>query len=94
MNTNAYSQNQYRIGLTTRTNHIGGGHSHPEDTYPMFSFADLKLLGIMYDNATPNRQAEVFYNLVAKNPNGSGVLTYVMKVDNYSSLIDRINLTL
>jgi hypothetical protein len=94
--TNIFSLNATTIYLPVTNNHIGGGHSHPVNTYPMFSFGDVKALSEMYDTASPGRQKEVYYTLVCNNPT-TGVHVYTIKVDEISvlqqNILDLINST-
>ena len=59
-NTPITSSNNNNIEFPMESNCLGGGHSHPIDSYPLYSFGDIKLLRNMFDTASPSRNPEVF----------------------------------
>jgi hypothetical protein len=81
----------HEIEITTGVSNIGGGHSHPDDTYPMFTFGDVKLLKEAYTEASTSRKSEVFYIVTCKTAAGI-VNTYCIKTDNFDALNDNVNL--
>lgn len=94
VNTNVTSTNQFSIPITTYFNNIGGGHSHPIGSYPMFSFGDVKFLSEAYDSASPSRKDEVFYVLVCKDPSTGLLNTYSIRVDDINALINNVDATI
>jgi hypothetical protein len=90
-NTNVSAGNQYSVPITTGNNYIGGGHNHPVDGHPMFSFGDVMLLRDIYDAASPNRKSEVFYMVVCKDPTTGIVKTYSLKIGNFDALTNAVD---
>jgi hypothetical protein len=70
-----------RSHATTGTAQVGQIHTHPEDTYAVFSWLDIKLIGQFYNNSHADFNAEIF--LIAVSPNN---VTYALKVDNIETL--------
>jgi hypothetical protein len=89
INTNVTSPNQFQVELSTGGNNIGGGHSHPDGSYGMFSFGDVKFLSEAYNNASSTRKEEVFFIVTCKNPVGL-VKTYSLKVNDIDALTNNI----
>lgn len=93
--TNIYnpidSPYEFSVALTTGGTYIGGWHSHPNSGVAMFSFADVRFLKIAYEGASDARKEAVFHGVVT-NDNGS-VNVYVIKVTDYSALVNKINET-
>ncbi len=85
-NTDVSSPNQFNISLNTGGPYIGGGHSHPDGSDPMFSYGDLKFLSKAYNDASSSRKEDVFYIVVCKNPNTGFVNTYCIRVDDIAIL--------
>lgn len=80
------------VSLGTGKNYIGGGHSHPSDGHPMFSFGDVKYLRDLYKDTQYQRvRKEVFYILVCKDKNTEETKTYAIKIDNFTALDDNVN---
>ncbi|WP_343587734.1 hypothetical protein [Flavobacterium sp.] len=84
------SPNEFSVALTTDYYHIGGAHSHPENGYAMFSFADVRFLSNAYNEASPLRKNDVIFMVVAKDKAGI-TNTYAIKVDNIGVLNDKVN---
>lgn len=83
--------NQYNVPIETGFNYIGGGHNHPFDGYPMFSFGDLQVLSSIYIAASPQRKEEVYFMLVCKNQETGITKTYAIKVDDIDKLTNELN---
>lgn len=89
-NTNVVSANESEIDLNIGYSYIGGGHSHPNTSYAMFSFGDVKHLKESYEIARDENQNEVFFLLTCKNKTGI-VNTYVLKVDDINALTTQVD---
>lgn len=88
------SNNNSNIDLPFGGSFIGGGHTHPVNAYPMFSFGDLTWLAQAYSDASTGRKNDVFYMLVCKNKATGIVHTYALKVTDIANLTNSINTTL
>lgn len=68
------------------TTWVGQIHTHPEETYSVFSWLDLRALMLIDTESHNDFNNEIFIMAVApKN------ITYALKVDNIQTLIDKIN---
>jgi hypothetical protein len=90
-NTDITSEQNAQVELPTHSTIIGGGHTHPSNAYPMFSFGDLDFLLSTYNEASNGRKHDVYYMLVSKNNTTGIVNTYALKVDNAFTLQQAIN---
>ncbi len=88
-NEDITSSQNAQIAMNVDSDHIGGGHTHPINSYPMYSFGDLAFLLTAYENASNTRKSDVYYMLICKD--GPNVKTYALKVDNIASLRTAIN---
>ena len=88
--------NTNRTGLTATapiyTGHhfIGGGHNHPKQGVPMFSFEDVQTFRDIYRETFPSNRNEVYLILVCKDNNGV-TKTYALKVDDYDALNNEVD---
>ena len=67
------------------TSWVGQIHTHPINTYPIFSWLDLRALMLIYSGTHNDFKNEVFLMVVAPNN-----ITFVIKVDNIEELIKNI----
>lgn len=74
-----------RSHLTSGNTFVGQIHTHPEGTYNIFSWLDVRALKLLYTNSHEHFNNDVF--LMVDAPNN---LTYTLKVDNIQTLIDKI----
>jgi hypothetical protein len=88
--TQISSENKFSVPLSIGSSYIGGAHSHPDDGYAMFSFADVKFLMEAYDNASWSRKEDVFFMVVCKDDAGV-TNTYTIKVDSFGELTTQVN---
>lgn len=95
--TNVYTS-EYTIGQNMYFNDgvidsytVGQGHNHPKNGVPMFSFSDVFYLAENYRVTRTENKQEVFQLLVCKNQVTDSVKTYVIKIDNYKALKDKID---
>lgn len=84
------SLEEFSVPLTIGFSYIGGAHSHPDDGYAMFSFADVKFLNDAYNEASPTRKEDVFLMVIAKD-NAGHVNTYGIRVDNIDVLNTKVS---
>src|SRR5690606_16784163 len=61
-------------------------HTHPVDTYAMFSWTDLYNLRNLYQYATEDNKQEVFLMIVCHNG-----AVYALKIDDFQSFNQKIN---
>ncbi|MDX6188882.1 hypothetical protein SGQ83_05940 [Flavobacterium sp. Fl-318] len=88
--TQVSSTEQFTANLKYGFNFFGTAHSHPENSYAMFSFLDVKFLGDAYDKANPEIKADVFSMVVVKDDNNK-VSVYAMRVNDFNALKNGIN---
>lgn len=74
--TRVISPNQYSVPLSTGEGFVGAIHCHPENSYAVPSFGDLKWLTNCYNNAGNTKKYEVFSIVIAKDDAGN-INTYV-----------------
>ncbi|MDA9339447.1 hypothetical protein N9Q68_00590 [Polaribacter sp.] len=65
---------------------VGQIHTHPENTYPIFSWLDLRALRIIDTNSHNDFNDEVFIMAIAPNN-----VTYALKVENIQTLVNNID---
>ena len=73
------SKNESNISLGTRN--IGVLHSHPKETYNMFSWSDLRGLRNLYENITEDFRNDVFLMMVGHNEE-----VYALKINDFYAL--------
>jgi|GEM_PF-4703876 len=83
--TSVVSSDEFSVPITTGTYYIGGGHTHPDNGYGMYSFMDVKFLLDAYNGASSVRKEDVFFMMVAKDKNGVAT-TYNLKVNDITKL--------
>lgn len=74
-----------RSHATTGTTYVGQIHTHPENTYPIFSWLDLRVLRNLYKNSHEDFNEYIFLMIVAPNN-----ITYTLKVDDFNTLNKKI----
>jgi hypothetical protein len=65
---------------------VGQIHTHPQGTYSIFSWLDIRAIMLLHKDSHDNFNDEVFLMAVAYNN-----VTYTLKVDNIQTLIDKID---
>lgn len=84
------SLEEFSVPLIVGYSSIGGAHSHPDDGYAMFSFADVKFLSDAYNEASPTRKEDVFLMVIAKD-NAGHINTYSIRVDDINVLNTKVS---
>ena len=74
-----------RSHLTSGNTFVGQIHTHPEGTYNIFSWLDVRALKLLHTNSHEHFNNDVF--LMTVTPNN---LTYTIRVDNIQTLISKI----
>ncbi|WP_296148613.1 hypothetical protein [uncultured Flavobacterium sp.] len=90
--TRRESESNFHVLLGQGPLFVGWLHTHPKNTYGMFSFGDLKFLRSGYDSATPNRKPEIFTMIVCRDPvNPTIINTYALKIDDINALGTKVD---
>ena len=76
------------------TNTYGYIHTHPFNTYPMFSWGDIFTLSYIYQNSLPQNKDNVTIMIIAKADDGITNLVYALTISNPQLFIGLINQSL
>jgi hypothetical protein len=78
------------VGIPTGSNYYSGIHTHPLDTYPMFSWSDVVVLNTLNNNSSSHNQGLASFLLVCQDDNGV-FQTYaiVFDLDSLNDTIDQ-----
>ena len=75
-----------RSYLNSGNTWVGQIHTHPQDTYSIFSWLDIRAIMLLHKDSHDNFNDEVFLMVVTPNN-----VTYTLKVDNILTLINKID---
>lgn len=75
-----------RSSIKLGTTWFGQIHTHPKNTYQIFSWLDLKALRDIHDNVHPDFFQDIFLMIVCQNGE-----VYSLRIDNFETLNSKIN---
>jgi hypothetical protein len=91
-NTPVIEGTPYSSPVTIGSDYIGSTHSHPKDTYPIFSWGDLQTLRDTYNECRIFLRQNVSIQIVCYNKNNPAQpLVYALRINDFTKLNDKIN---
>ncbi|MFN3942757.1 MAG: hypothetical protein ACK4K1_08990 [Flavobacterium sp.] len=80
------------VSVMLGTDFVGSTHSHPKDSYPIFSWGDLETLRDTYKDCRNSLKGFVSIQIVCYNKNNPAQpLVYSLRINDFAKLDNKIN---